>query len=57
MPERTVTSEKKSAADVPNIFRFDSGKTHEMMTREDVLRRLANKEFIADQLKHIARAK
>ena len=56
MPEKIITPEKKPAAGVPKMFKFGSGKTH-AMTREAVLRWLGNKEFIDDQIKHVARAK
>ena len=55
MPENT-TPEKKTAADAPQIFRFGSGKSH-ALSREAVLEKLKDKDFIALQLKQIRRTK
>ena len=56
MPEK-ITPEKKTAAEAPQIFRFGSGKSRAVLTREAVLKKLEDKDFIALQLKQIRRAK
>ncbi|MCU1329935.1 MAG: hypothetical protein JWN34_5305 [Bryobacterales bacterium] len=64
MPETITTPEKKVASPEKTpasgdlrLFKFGSGKSHAIITREAALRQLENKDFIALQLRQINRAK
>jgi len=56
VPEKIMTPEKKPAASLPRTFRFGSGK-NPSISREEALKTLEDKNFIALQLKRINRAK